>query len=105
MCFIWVAFLSFKNPGNAVEKIAKFVGKEISPETRDRIVQQTSFSAMKSSEHTNYTWVEGMKKNGYFRKGKVGQWKNYFTEEQNELFDNEFNDKLTGTGLIIDFEG
>lgn len=104
-----ILFLTYedrtKNPGNAVEKIAKFIGKEISPETRDRIVQQTSFGAMKSSEHTNYTWVKGMKKNGYFRKGKVGQWKNYFTEEQDELFDNVFNDKLTGTGLIIDFEG
>ena len=45
-----------------------------------------------------------MKKDGYrFRKGKVGQWKNYFAEEQNELFDTVFNGKMRGTGL--DFEG
>jgi len=88
-----------------VEKIAKFIGKEVSPETRDLIVQQTSFGVMKSSEHTNYSWVEGMKRDGYFRKGKVGQWKNYFTEEQNELFDKVFKQKMEGTGLTIDFEG
>ena len=47
-----------------MEKIAKFIGKEISPETCDLIVQQTSFGAMKSSEHTNFSWFEGMKGDG-----------------------------------------
>ena len=61
---------------------------------------------MRNSGHTNYSWVEGMKKDGYrFCKGKVGQWKNYFTEEQNELFDTVFIGKMRGTGLTIDFEG
>ena len=88
-----------------MEKIANFIGKEISPETRDLIVQQTSFGAMKSSGHTNYSWVEEMKKDGYVRKGKVGEWKNYFTKEQKELFDTVFNEKMRGTGITIDFEG
>ena len=60
---------------------------------------------MKGSGHMNYSWVEGMKKDGYVRKGKVGEWKNYFTKEQNELFDTAFNEKMRGTGLTIDFEG
>ena len=33
-----------QDPADAVLKLAKFIGKEISPETRDLIVQQTSFS-------------------------------------------------------------
>jgi len=85
-----------------VEKIAKFIGKEISPETCDLIVQQTSFDSMKSSEHTNYSWLEGMKGDGFIRKGKVGEWKKYFTEEQNKLFDKEFKERTEGTGIEFD---
>ncbi|KAJ7375461.1 hypothetical protein OS493_002234 [Desmophyllum pertusum] len=94
-----------KNPGDAVDKIAKFIGKEVSPELRDLIVQQTSFNAMKSSDHTNFTWFKGIKGDGYIRKGQVGEWKNYFTEEQNQLFDKVFKEKLEGTGLSFEFEG
>jgi len=87
-----------------VEKIAQFIGKEISPETRDLIVQQTSFDSMKSSEHTNFNWFEGMKGDGFIRKGQVGQWKNFFTEKQNELFDKVFKEKMEGTGIEFDTE-
>ena len=82
-----------------MDKIAKFIGKEIYSETRDLIVQQTSFGAMKSSEHTNYSWFEGMKGDGFIRKGQVGEWKNFFTKEQNELFDKVFKERMEGTGI------
>ncbi|KAL9979666.1 hypothetical protein ACROYT_G017366 [Oculina patagonica] len=100
------AFEHFMN-GRAgdVEKIAKFIGKDISPETRDLIVRQTSFGAMKSSNHTNYSWIEGMKGDGHIRKGKVGEWKNYFTEEQNQLFDEVFKEKMEGTGIRFECDG
>lgn len=57
---------------------------------------------MKSSDHTNYSWFEGMKGDGHIRKGKVGEWKNYFTEEQNQLFDKVFQEKVEGTGLRLE---
>ena len=54
---------------------------------------------------SNY-WVEctaqGPK---LLRKGKIGDWKNYFTPEQNKMFENEVMNKLIGTGLEFDFEG
>ena len=84
-----------------MEKIAKFIGKELSPETRALIVQQTSLDAMKSSDHTNHSWFEGV---NYIRKGQVGGWKEYFTEEQNKLFDKVFKEKMEGTGLTFEFE-
>ena len=33
------------------------------------------------------------------RKGEVGGWKSYFSEELNKAFDEKFMDKLNGTGL------
>ena len=38
------------------------------------------------------------------RKGVVGDWKNYFTPELNERFENEVLAKLEGSGLEFDFE-
>ena len=43
-----------------------------------------------------------MKGDGHIRKGKVGEWKNYFTEEQNQLFDKVFQEKMEGTGLRLE---
>ena len=34
----------------------------------------------------------------------MGDWKNYFTSEQNERFEKEVLAKLKGTGLEFDFE-
>lgn len=45
-----------KDPGYAVDKIAKFLGKKISPETRDLIIRQTSFEAMKSLEKLQFSF-------------------------------------------------
>ena len=85
-----------------MEKIAQFIGKEISPEIRDLIVQQTSFDFMKSSGHTNFSWFEGMKGDGHIHKGKVAEWKKYFTDEQKKLFDKEFKERMEGTGIEFD---
>ena len=36
--------------------------------------------------------------------GVVGDWKNYFTDEQNERIEALCKDKFDGTGLEFDFE-
>ena len=38
------------------------------------------------------------------RKGVVGDWKNYFTPELNDRFENEVLAKLKESGLEFDFE-
>ena len=48
---------------------------------------------MKNSQYMNYSWYNGMKEDGFIGKGQVGGWKDYFTEEQNQLFDKEFKEK------------
>lgn len=58
---------------------------------------------MKNSDHVNYSWFEGMKGDGHIRKGQTGAWRDYFTEEQNELFDKMFKEKMQGTGITFEF--
>ena len=90
------------SPG-AIRKIAKFIGKELPPEIVERIVIQTSFNAMKKGRNVNYTWFEELK-GDFIRKGEVGDWKNYFTEEQNKRFDSLYTEKMAGSGLDFEFE-
>ena len=50
----------------------------------------------------NY-WLEGTAQwQKLLCKGRIGDWKNYFTPEQNKMFENEVMNKLIGTGLEFD---
>ena len=89
------------SPG-AIQKIAKFIGKELPPEIVERIVKQTSFNVMKKDEMLNYSWINGIK-GDFIRKGEVGDWKNYFTEEQNKQLDSLYAEKIAGSGLEFEF--
>ncbi|KAL9951309.1 hypothetical protein ACROYT_G043951 [Oculina patagonica] len=92
-----------KDSSGAIQKIAKFIGKELSKENLECIVNQTSFNAMKKEENANYKWIPEFKGN-FIRKGQVGDWKNYFTEEQNKRIDSLYAEKMAGSGLEFEFE-
>ncbi|PFX13018.1 Sulfotransferase family cytosolic 1B member 1, partial [Stylophora pistillata] len=83
--------------------IAKFLGKKLSEDTIKKISGQCSFNGMKKNM-SNYWQERTAQGPKLLRKGKIGDWKNYFTQEQNERFENEVMKKLIGTGLKFDFE-
>jgi hypothetical protein len=37
------------------------------------------------------------------RKGVVGDWSNYFSDEESAQFDTLYAKKMEGTGLVFDF--
>ena len=80
---------------------AKFLGKQLSEDIITKIAEQCHFKGMKNM--SNYL-LEGTAPK-LLRKGRIGDWKNYFTPEQNKMFENEVMNKLIGTGLEFDFEG
>jgi len=83
--------------------IAEFLNKPLSDELINRIAEQCSFRGMTKNE-TSYKLSEKKDSESLLRKGVVGDWKNYFTPEQNERFEKEVLEKLKGSGLELDFE-
>lgn len=85
-----------------IVRLAKFLGYELSPETQDLIRQKTTFSNMKTNQFSNMHEIEDFE--GFFRKGKIGTWKEQFTEEQLQMFDRLIEERLKGTGLTFEYE-
>ena len=77
---------------SVVRKVADFLGVSLTDADVDDIVKYTSFEVMKANPDTNFRqWedtgvVSGTEEGTFMRKGVVGDWRNYFTEEENEDF-------------------
>lgn len=91
-------------PGMVV-KIADFLGKTLSPAQISQIAHHCQFSQMKANAAVNRKdWEETgflvpNKSITFMRKGKVGDWKNYFDEELDAIFTKWCDEQLQGSGL------
>ncbi len=81
-------------------QIAQFLGMEEKEDNvLDACVQKSSITAMKNNSRT--ASVAG--DTDHIRKGGVGGWREYFTEQQSEAFDLLYKNKMKGFGLNFDF--
>lgn len=55
-----------------------------------------------ANRNSNYLFDTNVGK--FMRKGIVGDWRNYFTLSQNQLFDETYKKKMADTGLSFEFE-
>ena len=95
-----------KDLGGSLRKVARFLGKELKNE--EAIIDHLSFKKMKDNTSVNNDVV---KKQGLFshdgnfmRKGEIGDWKNYFTEEMNKRMDEAVNKHFKPIGLEFQYE-
>ncbi|KAI8492453.1 hypothetical protein Bbelb_299060 [Branchiostoma belcheri] len=96
-----------------VVKIADFLGKTLSDRRIDEVVTNCTFRAMKKNPSTNFTRdptiqeaFSKAKGSGieFIRKGEVGDWKNWFSAEENETLEAIHREKMAGTDLTFQFE-
>ena len=89
-----------------MRRIIQFLELDVSEKTFNRVLEDASFGSMQKDPKANFSTFKdlnlGISK--FFRSGKVGQWKKYFTVAQNEWFDEMYMDRLKNTGLEIQFE-
>ncbi|NXL32717.1 ST1C1 Sulfotransferase, partial [Glaucidium brasilianum] len=94
-----------ENPKQEIQKILKFLEKDVSQEVLNKILHNTSFEIMKENPMTNYTKeFQGIMDHSvspFMRKGVVGDWKNYFTVAQNKKFDEDYKKKMADTSLVF----
>ncbi|XP_071955661.1 sulfotransferase 1A1-like [Antedon mediterranea] len=98
-----------KDLSSVIVKVSEFFGWPIPDGKLDEIVNHCSFVSMKKNPKTNYSdsttvGVNFKASTPFMRKGKVGDWKNYFTVAQSEEFDKIYEEKMKGTGLVFDYE-
>ena len=94
-----------KDPKKSIRLIASFLGYNLEPQVVDSIVEQTNFASMKAKpvEQNAPLGLEMQEgKPPFIRKGIVGDWKKYFTEDQSKRFDEEYAKRMRGTGLDFD---
>ncbi|XP_004674152.1 PREDICTED: amine sulfotransferase-like [Condylura cristata] len=88
-----------KDLRSSVQKISRFLEKELSEEDLDAVVNQATFENMKTNPLVNHDAIAkcyiGIRTDGsVLRKGTIGDWKNHLTVEQNERFDRIFQKRM-----------
>ncbi|NWZ69626.1 ST6B1 Sulfotransferase, partial [Acrocephalus arundinaceus] len=84
-----------ENPALSVKNIATFFGIPLTEEELQLVVERSSFQSMKKNSEKTH----GSFGNVLFRKGCVSDWKNLFSEDQNEKMDKAFEERIAGTKL------
>ncbi|XP_064563064.1 sulfotransferase 6B1-like [Zonotrichia leucophrys gambelii] len=84
-----------ENRAQVVKNIATFFGIPLTEEQLQLVVERSSFQSMKKNSDKTH----GSLGNVLFRKGGVSDWKNLFTEDQNEKMDKAFEEHIAGTKL------
>ena len=105
-----ILILSFeqmkKDPKAAVTTLADYLDYKLSEDVVQKIVKQTEFDNMKLNPTANNEWMKEYHTEGatpFMRKGIVGDWRNFFTDEQSAKLDAMLREKLSGTGLVFDY--
>ena len=91
-----------------VRKVSKFLGKELTNENVEAMVDHLSFKKMKNNPAVNKEQAKIAKRfneeGSFIRKGEVGDWKNYFTDEMNKRMDKAIEKHLKPIGLEFRYE-
>lgn len=107
-----VLFLTYedlqKDLEGSIRKVAAFLEKGLKNEDVQKIVKHCSFDEMKTNPSVNHQWLTDRqfrdpKKAEFLRKGKVGDWKNYLSKEQDDKLNVKIALKLKHSGLFFHY--
>ncbi|XP_048257027.1 sulfotransferase 1C2-like isoform X2 [Haliotis rufescens] len=101
-----------EDPVKNIKTVAEFIGESVTDELCQQIAEACSFKKLKvaatevkeelPNSNRSEVWKEGHE--GVYRKGEVGDWKNWITVAKNERFDDVIDRKFEGTGIVFTYE-
>ncbi|CAN0928969.1 Cytosolic sulfotransferase 5 [Linum grandiflorum] len=101
-----------REPEPHVRKLADFIGRPFGEDDGEvkKVIWRSSFERLKELD-VNKTGkppqarsVPSMRNSDFFRRGEVGDWRNYLSFEMAKRIDDITRDKFRGTGLRMDEE-
>ncbi|KAM9366978.1 sulfotransferase family 5A, member 1 [Symphorus nematophorus] len=91
-----------------IKRLSSFLQCPLVEDEVNKCVKHCSFTSMKDNKMVNYTLIPedimNHSKGSFMRKGKIGDWKNMFTEEQNQYFKSVFKSKMHNCTLEFVWE-
>ena len=106
-----VLFLKYEdmkqNLPQAVRQIASFLKANLSDDITDKISTLCDFDSMKLDKTANKSWTKLHRNEevpSFFRKGIVGDWKNFLSPEQSAQKDSICAERLKDMGLEFEYE-
>jgi len=94
---------------SSIKQVARFFNKTLSNDVVDSLVDHLSFRKMKQNPAVNredgiLNGIFNNKESHFMRKGEVGDWKNYFTDEMNKRMDETIEMHFKPIGLEFQYE-
>jgi len=93
--FLWFEDMK-KDQRSVINELCDFLNQPLSEEKIDALIDHVKFENMSKNPAAKITGLNDAK---YFRKGKVGDWKNHFDEEKNKYWKVWIMENVKGTGL------
>ena len=94
MKIIWYEEIR-ENMMNVIREISKFIGYHM---TEYKILKLDDLLYI---DNFRQLWKDSMGDGSFIRKGEVGDWKNYFNEEKNKVWDKWIAENLEGTDIVL----
>eukprot|EP00112_Aurelia_sp_Birch-Aquarium-sp1_P017381 Seg4019.1 transcript_id=Seg4019.1/GoldUCD/mRNA.D3Y31 product="Sulfotransferase 1C4" protein_id=Seg4019.1/GoldUCD/D3Y31 len=110
ICIIFYEDLK-TNMNLQIQNLAKFLKKEVSTDQVKKLAEHLSFKQMQGNKAVNYDdmgnmglYNEDVNQYRFMRKGEIGDWKNFFTEEMNKRLDEAIAKHFYPIGLRFVYE-
>ena len=82
-----------------IRKISEFLGLSLDEERIGHTLNESRFEHMKNSNNLNLSWLTGGSSE-YIRKGQVGGWVDYLSEEQSAYFNQPIQKVIDAGGKV-----
>ena len=106
-----VLFVSYEDMSRSllkvIDRLCGFLGQTLTGDQKAVVLEHTSFINMRQNKMTNQSLVLPHMSHGtspFMRKGQVGDWKNYFNQEQSDYVDKCYKEKLLCNGIELTFD-